>query len=119
VVHIYTSSHVLELHKQQQRPIAYNIHQTAMYVARVSPRVSSTTVTHLSKIVTANLSSSLCGVRRDGGNLKGVEARQFSTTTRKGLREFFPKQETEMIRKTKPAWEHPGYAFSSHIHSTI
>ncbi|KAL2128083.1 hypothetical protein VTI74DRAFT_9749 [Chaetomium olivicolor] len=36
-------------------------------------------------------------------------ARNFSTTTPNHLRDVFPTKETAFIRKTTPAWEHPGY----------
>ncbi|GAD98695.1 alternative oxidase [Paecilomyces variotii No. 5] len=39
-----------------------------------------------------------------------AEKRPFSSTARSQLREVFPEYEgKELIRKTKPAWPHPGY----------
>jgi hypothetical protein len=35
--------------------------------------------------------------------------RNFSTTTVNQLRDVFPAKDTPFIRKTPPAWEHPGY----------
>ncbi|GJC99700.1 alternative oxidase [Colletotrichum higginsianum] len=36
-------------------------------------------------------------------------SRSFSTTPATRLRDFFPAKETEHIRRTAPAWPHPGY----------
>ncbi|KAK3306442.1 alternative oxidase-domain-containing protein [Chaetomium strumarium] len=35
--------------------------------------------------------------------------RSFSTTSAKQLRDIFPEKDTPFIRKTPPAWPHPGY----------
>ncbi|KAL1856896.1 hypothetical protein VTK73DRAFT_8210 [Phialemonium thermophilum] len=35
--------------------------------------------------------------------------RSFSTTSATQLRDFFPPKETNFIRRTPPAWPHPGY----------
>lgn len=40
----------------------------------------------------------------------GQSARAFSTTSRNQLRDFFPAEETELIRRTPPAWPHHGYS---------
>jgi hypothetical protein len=35
--------------------------------------------------------------------------RNFSTTSANQLRDVFPAKDTAFIRRTPPAWEHPGY----------
>ncbi|CAG8950349.1 hypothetical protein HYFRA_00006842 [Hymenoscyphus fraxineus] len=90
-----------------------------MYVARVSTRVqfSKQTASHLSKVVAANFSQSCSGsLHRVGLGASPVlhtsqSHREFSTTPRAALRDFFPQKETELIRKTKPAWEHPDFSY--------
>jgi hypothetical protein len=71
-----------------------------MYIARTSTRVplSKQTVLQVSRVVSSY-----------GGYGRTSQPRAFSTTRRAGLREYFPQPETAMIRKTKPAWEHPEY----------
>jgi hypothetical protein len=39
----------------------------------------------------------------------GQSPRSFSTTSATRLRDFFPVKETPFIRRTPPAWPHPGY----------
>ncbi|EPE29129.1 oxidase [Glarea lozoyensis ATCC 20868] len=75
-----------------------------MFVARTSTRIplSKGTVLQVSRVV-----SSYGGY----GKSSLSQPRAFSTTRRAGLREYFPQPETEMIRKTKPAWEHPEFAY--------
>ena len=38
--------------------------------------------------------------------------RNFSTTEHQNIKEFFPKKETELVRKTPTAWPHPGKQFA-------
>lgn len=108
-----TPSHIYNLHTTS----AETLIETTMYVARVSTRVSLSkqTASHLSKVVAANFSQSCSGsLRRVGPCASPVlpasqPHRQFSSTSRTALRDYFPEPETDLIRKTKPAWEHPEY----------
>lgn len=38
-----------------------------------------------------------------------LSAKLFSTSSKNGLRDFFPAKDTPHIQKTKPAWPHHGY----------
>jgi hypothetical protein len=83
-----------------------------MNVARVSTKLplSKQTAAQLSKAVTSFSHS--YGISSTPGlhlHIKPLQSRrQFSSTSRTRLRDYFPEPEKGQIFKTEAAWPHPG-----------
>lgn len=85
---------------------------TSMYLPRVPTKLplSKQTAAQLSKAVASyGVSTGTPGLRLTGLHIQSIQSsRQFSSTSRTRLRDYFPEAEHEhRIQKTEPAWPHP------------
>ena len=108
------------LNQLQQQPLSVlHANISSMYVTRIPTKIpiSKQTATQLSKAV-ASFSQHGVLTQTPGLHLTLPPAqsrRQFSSTSRTRLRDYFPEAEHDhQIQKTDPAWPHPSYVLAYH-----